>query len=191
VIGLVIGALAIGWALVGGSAAPLSSATSTPTQSASPGPFAAATRSPETASASSPMPTLAIEATPVPQITPLPTLEPTVPETPTPTPPPTLSPTPAPTGAVEPSATPQLGLTFDFPVDGDVLSDQDINIIGTAPPGSTITHDVPMWFDDHTVTRADGIWMLPMHLGDGTNLLRFRIGDDRSTEQVITVYYRP
>jgi len=120
-------------------------------------------------------------------LTAAPTLEPTAAPTPEPTPTPTLEPTSEPT----PAPTPQLGLTFDFPHDGEVLSDRDINVIGRAPPGSTVTRDIPMWFDDHTLVRDDGIWMLAVHLGDGQNLLRFRIDDDRSTEQVITVTYQP
>lgn len=133
-----------------------------------------------------PRPTLATSAT-TPPVEPTRTARPTIVPTPTPSPTPTRSPSPAP--STEPTAEPELGFAIDFPSDGESLTTRQINIIGTAPRGSTITHDVPMWFDEHTVTRSDGIWMMPISLSDGQNRLTFRIGDDRSTEIVVTVVY--
>lgn len=182
VIGLVIGAFVISGIVVGGSSAPVSTPGSTTTPSGLLAALATASAAAGSAAAMTIAPTLAFEPIATQEPSASPTLVPTVPATPRPTP------TPDPT--LEPTLEPQLGLTFDFPYDGDVLSDADINVIGRAPPGSTITRDVPMWFDDHTLTRDDGIWMMPIHLDDGQNLLRFRIGDDRSTEQLITVTYR-
>jgi hypothetical protein len=169
VLGLVVGGLVIGWTVLGGSAAHVSIATSASTPPGSPALLAAAS-TPEAT------------AVPTPEATPAETIGPAIP---------TPAPTAIPTAEPSPEPTQQPGLVFDFPLDGDVVSVRDINMIGTAPPGSTVTRDIPMSFDDHTVTRSDGIWTLPVHLGDGENVLRLRIGDDRSTEQVVTVLYQP
>jgi hypothetical protein len=204
VLGLVIGAFVIGGIVFGGSSAQLSTTTGTPIRPLSTEPREAASATALSAAAPSPAPAATLETTTIPEPTPAPTPEPTtIPEpTPAPTPEPTLQattePTPIPTPTstpesptIAPTLTAQLGLTFDFPRDGEVLRDADINVIGRAPPGADVTRDVPMWFDDHTTVRDDGIWVLPIHLGEGANVLRFRIGDDRSTEQVLTVTYQP
>jgi hypothetical protein len=188
-LGLVIGAFIIGGIVYGGSSAHVNTATSTPSPSGPSVPISTTTAASLSAATPTVAPTPTFEPMPTPEPTAVPTLEPTAPATPEPTPTPTPIPTPEPTLA--PTPEPQLGLIFDFPRDGELLRDADINVIGRAPPGSTITRDIPMWFDDHTLTRDDGIWMMPIHLGDGQNVLRFRIGDDRSTEQVITVTYQP
>ena len=95
-----------------------------------------------------------------------------------------------------PRATPtppnqSVGLTLVFPRGGEVLHQGQINVVGTGPPGGTLTRDIPLWFDDHVTVHADGTWLVPVSLGVGENVLRFRIGDDRSTEQVVNVTYRP
>jgi len=101
---------------------------------------------------------------------------------------PTIEPTPRPTS--EP--TPQLAaLVIDFPADGEIVRSRDINIIGTAPPGATVTRDIPLWFDDHTIAGDDGLWMLPVELAEGQNRLALRLGDDPSTAQVLLVTYKP
>jgi hypothetical protein len=100
--------------------------------------------------------------------------------------------TPAPTTDPTSEPTPQArGLVIDFPVDGEVVRSQRINVIGTAPPGATVTRDIPLWFDDHTTGGDDGLWMMPVDLAEGENRLTFRLGDDHSTVQVIVVTYRP
>ncbi len=190
-LGLVIGAFVIGGIVVGGSSAHVSTATGTATLLPSPASRATATSAPASATEPGVAPSLTFGSISTPEPSAAPTLEPTAPATREPIPTATPTPTPEPTPEPTPAPTPQLGLAFDFPHDGDVLNDADINVIGRAPPGSTVTRDIPMWFDDHTVTRDDGIWMMPLHLGDGTNVLRYRLGDDRSTEQVITVTYQP
>jgi hypothetical protein len=129
-------------------------------------------------------------ATATPEVTVRQTMEPTASPTPTiePTPRPTIEPTPRPT--IEP--TPQLvGLVIDFPADGETVRSRSINIIGTAPPGATVTRDIPLWFDDHTIAGDDGLWMLPVELAEGQNRLALRLGDDPSTAQVLLVTYQP
>ncbi len=121
-------------------------------------------------------------ATATPEVTVRQTMEPTA------SPTPTIEPTPRPT--IEP--TPQLvGLVIDFPADGETVRSRNINIIGTAPPGATVTRDVPLWFDDHTIAGDDGLWMLPVELAEGENRLALRVGDDPTTAQVLLVTYQP
>jgi len=103
---------------------------------------------------------------------------------------PTATPTAVPTATPEP--TPSLPeLVVYFPRDGQTIHDQDINVVGTAPAGATVTHDVPMWFDDHVTVQPDGSWLMPVHLDPGQNVLRFRIGDDRATEIEVNVTVKP
>ena len=78
-----------------------------------------------------------------------------------------------------------------YPSDGDVITVRDFNLVGNGPPGATVTRDVPMWFDDHVTVNEDGNWLMPVSIGDGESVFRLRIGDDRSTEQVVTVRYVP
>ncbi len=164
---------------IGGSASP--SATEQGGRTAAPTPSESPTGSAE------PTPT----SVPTPQPTARPTVtSTTVPPTSVPTAMPTL--TPAPTTDPTSEPTPQAGgLLIDFPVDGEVVRSQRINVIGTAPPGSTVTRDIPLWFDDHTTAGDDGLWMMPVDLAEGENRLTFRLGDDHSTVQVIVVTYRP
>ncbi len=77
------------------------------------------------------------------------------------------------------------------PADGTVATDRAIVIRGLAPPGSTVTRDVPQWFDEHTVADSAGRWSFAESLNDGANTFTFRIGDDRATDVQITVYYSP
>lgn len=94
----------------------------------------------------------------------------------------------------QPSDTPPsrvASLKFVFPVDGEVVHDRQFNVIGNGPPGARITRDIALWFDEHATVQDDGTWLMAVSLEDGPNVLRFRIGDDRSTEQAITVTYQP
>ena len=71
------------------------------------------------------------------------------------------------------------------------MTTRSINVIGTGPPGATVTRDIPLWFDAHATVRPDGIWMLPVELSPGPNRLVFRLGDERATEQAVTVFLEP
>jgi hypothetical protein len=62
---------------------------------------------------------------------------------------------------------------------------------GLAAPGAVITWDKPLWFDDHTTAGADGYWSFSIALAQGDNVLTFRVGDDTTTAQTITVRYQP
>jgi len=58
-----------------------------------------------------------------------------------------------------------------------------------ASPNATITHDIPLWFDEHTIADATGLWSFSEALVPGENTFKFRVGDDSATEVTITVYY--
>jgi hypothetical protein len=146
--------------------------TAPPTSPATPALPASATASP-----TSPEPS---PSQPHPSVTPSPTRA-----TPT-SAPPTVTQTPRPTRP-PPSHGPGFGILF--PGEGEILQDEQINVFGTGPPGATVTRDIPLWFDDHVTVQADGTWLMPVSLGPGENVFRFRVGDNRSTEHVITVTY--
>ena len=96
----------------------------------------------------------------------------------------------APGGAIAPSA-PIVGLTIQSPRDGDVVSTEEVTVVGLAPPGLRITRDVSLFPDQHATVDSTGHWAIAVRLDQGDNTLVFRIGDDRSTEQRIRVTYTP
>jgi hypothetical protein len=83
------------------------------------------------------------------------------------------------------------GLTILSPTDGQAVATKDVNVIGTAPPGVTVTQDVSFGLDQHTTSDGTGHWALKVGLKDGENKLVFRIGDDASTRKEIRVSYTP
>ncbi|MEO7118126.1 MAG: hypothetical protein ABIZ34_04055 [Candidatus Limnocylindrales bacterium] len=184
---VVVALIGIVWFMDAGRGPSAVTAVAAPTFTATTG-----GRTPTLTAAPSSAATILATASPTLAATPPSTLPPTQAPSPTPSltlPSPIVAPTPSPT--IQPSPTPksELGFAIDFPADGERLDTRQINIIGTGPRDATITHDVPLWFDEHTVVRGDGIWMMPISLSDGENRLTFRIGDDRSTEVVVTVVY--
>jgi hypothetical protein len=88
-------------------------------------------------------------------------------------------------------AAPIVGLTILSPTDGQVVASKDVVVLGTAPPGLTITQDISFGFDQHTTVDGTGHWAIKVGLNDGDNKLTFRIGDDHSTQQTIRVIYTP
>lgn len=149
------------------------------------------------APAVAPAPTFRPRPTPSVVVTPSPTPTATLVPTPSPvaTPSPVLIPSPSLTQAAPPSPTPSPSavpaIEFDFPIDGEVVQSRSFFVIGTAPPGATITRDVGGSFDSHVTVRDDGIFMLPVQVSPGENRLTFRIGDDRETAVTIVVTYIP
>jgi hypothetical protein len=91
------------------------------------------------------------------------------------------------------SAAPALisGLTILSPTDGQAVATKDVNVIGTAPPGVTITQDISFGLDQHTTSDGTGHWAIRVGLKEGENKLVFRIGDDASTRKEIRVTYTP
>ena len=173
---LVLAAGVLGW-LLGGAGSGSTGATRAAAGGSS-SPLATGPASGPT-SAGTPEPTLTPTDLRTREATPQPTVEATLQPTPQPTLQPTMEATP-----------PSAGLVIDFPQDGDLVRSRSINVIGTAPPGATVTRDIPLWFDDHATADADGLWMIPVELAEGENRLTFRLGDDAATARVILVRYR-
>jgi hypothetical protein len=96
----------------------------------------------------------------------------------------------APNATLAPGA-PILGLTILSPTDGQTVVTKEITVIGTAPPGLTITQDISFGFDQHATVDGTGHWAIKAELKEGDNKLTFRIGDDGSTKQTIRVIYTP
>jgi hypothetical protein len=92
--------------------------------------------------------------------------------------------------ALEPSAL-IVGLTIQTPHDGQTVATKEVTVIGLAPPGLKITRDVSFGLDQHATADGTGHWAIAVGLDNGENKLKFRIGDDRSTEQEIRVTYTP
>jgi hypothetical protein len=86
---------------------------------------------------------------------------------------------------------PIVGLTILSPTDGQAVATKEVVVIGTAPPGLSITQDISLGLDQHTSVDGTGHWALKVGLKDGDNKLTFRIGDDHSTERTIRVIYTP
>jgi hypothetical protein len=104
---------------------------------------------------------------------------------------------PGPGGPSAPSASvvapppPIVGLTILSPSDGQAVAAPEVTVIGTAPPGLSITQDISFGLDQHATTDGTGHWAIKVGLNEGDNKLTFRIGDDRSTEKSIRVTYAP
>jgi hypothetical protein len=103
---------------------------------------------------------------------------------------------PGPGGQLVPNASlvpaaPITGLTILSPADGQTVVTREITVIGTAPPGFTITQDISFGLDQHATVDGTGHWAVKVELNAGDNKLTFRIGDDGSTKQTIRVIYTP
>ena len=75
------------------------------------------------------------------------------------------------------------------PEEGRATADRVIVVRGLAAPGSVITRDVPLWFDEHIVADTAGRWSFVLQLNAGQNTFTCRIANDRATERLLTVYY--
>ena len=88
-------------------------------------------------------------------------------------------------------AAPIIGFTILSPADGQAVASKDVVVIGTAPPGLTITQDISFGLDQHATVDGTGHWAITVGLSEGDNKLTFRVGDDHSTQQTIRVIYTP
>lgn len=84
-----------------------------------------------------------------------------------------------------------VGLTILSPTDGQLVASKEVTVIGTAPPGLTVTQDISLGVDQHATADGTGHWAIKVGLNEGDNKLIFRIGDDHSTQQTIQVTYTP
>jgi hypothetical protein len=83
------------------------------------------------------------------------------------------------------------GLTITSPTDGQAVAIKEVTVIGTAPPGLTVTQDISFGPDQHATADGTGHWAIKVSLNDGENRLTFRIGDDASTKKTLRVIYTP
>jgi len=97
---------------------------------------------------------------------------------------------PPPGSTAVPSA-PIVGLTILSPSDGQAVATKDVNVIGLAPPGVSVTQDISFGLDQHGTADGTGHWTIKVSLKDGENKLVFRIGDDASTRKELRVTYTP
>jgi hypothetical protein len=89
-----------------------------------------------------------------------------------------------------PSA-PIMALSIQSPADGQTVATRDVTVIGLAPPGLRITRDISFGLDQHATADGTGHWAINVQLNEGENVLVFRLGDDRSTEQRLRITYTP
>ena len=66
-----------------------------------------------------------------------------------------------------------------------------MTVKGTAAPGVRVVEDIPKGFDRDTIAAADGSWSLIADLKRGSNLLKFRVGDEKATTRTLSVLYTP
>ena len=83
------------------------------------------------------------------------------------------------------------GLVILEPADNATVTDHVLAIRGLTQPGATVTRDVPLWLDEHTVADSAGRWSFVEALNSGANTFTFRVGDDRATDVTLTVYLSP
>jgi hypothetical protein len=74
------------------------------------------------------------------------------------------------------------------PLDRSSTVERVVIVRGLAAPGATITRDVPMWFDEHTVADNAGRWSFVVQLAVGDNSFTFRLGDDFSTARTLNIH---
>jgi hypothetical protein len=96
-----------------------------------------------------------------------------------------------PPGSTAVPSAPIVGLTILSPADGQAVATKDVNVIGLAPPGVSVTQDISFGLDQHGTADGTGHWTIKVGLKDGENKLVFRIGDDASTRKELRVTYTP
>lgn len=100
--------------------------------------------------------------------------------------------TAAPAQTPSPAATEITGtLAITTPMSGSTVEWPHLTVSGTAPAGARVVQDIPMAPDQETTADDAGSWSIVVTLDEGLNTLAFRIGDDGSTKQQLTVTYKP
>lgn len=82
-----------------------------------------------------------------------------------------------------------MGLVITEPADGWSTTVGAVTVRGLAAPGSTITREIPFWFDEHAVADLTGRWSFDVQLNPGENVFTFRVGDESATAQTLTVHH--
>jgi hypothetical protein len=78
-------------------------------------------------------------------------------------------------------------LEITSPANGSIADTRFIVVRGLATPRARVVRDISLAPDDETFASSSGEWSMSVELDVGLNTLVFRIGDDRSTEQVLRV----
>jgi len=91
----------------------------------------------------------------------------------------------------QPTVATELALTIDSPKPGTVVHTSPIEVVGHAPAGARVVHDIWMAPDEEAIATSDGHWSLSVALVEGANELVFRLGDDASTDVHLGVAYAP
>lgn len=90
-----------------------------------------------------------------------------------------------------PSPSPASKLIIDRPAAGTQLTASPVEVMGHAPGGARVVHDIPLSPDQEVTATADGTWSLLVVLKEGVNDLVVRVGDDKSTAIQLTLTYTP
>lgn len=73
---------------------------------------------------------------------------------------------------------------------GDVVTTDRVTVGGTAPPGSEVVYEIPLWPDESVTASAEGTWSVALKLRSERNELSFRVGDDESTRLELVLVVR-
>ena len=72
---------------------------------------------------------------------------------------------------------------------GDVVTTNEITVSGTAPAGSEVVYEIPLWPDEYVTSSPEGEWSVELKLHSERNELSFRVGDDESTRIELVLAY--
>ncbi len=76
---------------------------------------------------------------------------------------------------------PDVAFAITSHASGDVVTSDEVRVAGTAPPGSEVVYEVPLWPDERVTASSSGDWGVDLKLHSTRNELSFRAGDDEST----------
>jgi hypothetical protein len=75
---------------------------------------------------------------------------------------------------------------------GDVVTSERVTVGGTAPPGSEVVYEIPLWPDEYVTASADGHWNVELKLHSTRNELSFRLEDRDDTRlELVLVLEEP
>lgn len=113
---------------------------------------------------------------------------------PQPTSPATIQPTVASTHATPSPTTLPVELPFAVvaPAEGSTIPTLSVVVSGTGPVGARIVRDISLGPDDEATVDATGTWAMAVILNEGSNTLKFRVGDDKATTiELVVTYAKP
>jgi hypothetical protein len=69
------------------------------------------------------------------------------------------------------------------------VAERVITVRGLTQPGTSITREVPFWFDSYATADASGQWAMEIELNVGWNAIKFRVGNDFNTTETLNIHY--